>query len=324
MTGKTGVCTHESVTVSSSWLQREASSHTLMETLRQDPVVTNVKVCAAVGEQDVLKTSARGLMGWKKWTAWSSPLSCVWLSVPPPHHRWPLTHACRHFRCRFKSRCPNYQSWTTVVSMCDRSGRCWDRVLVSPSAPSTMAGSQFSLVIAHAHDWEHSLRRMSEYLVCLDTWDQSCTTDSQQSHCAFLLSRRYFLFIVRAWLQGAGLDGTGLDVLFVFILWLHLARKTPNARWTSCNSLNHAEDHVFFTCASQTQRSLLDWAAGVLELERLCSCATELNVPRPVKLQQIMFAWEISRSLKVEVLNAPRSACWRLDNSPLLFGRGWK
>lgn len=69
MTGKTGVCTHESATVSSPWLQREASSHTLMETLRQDSAVTSVKVCAAVGEQDVLKTSTGGLMGWKELTA---------------------------------------------------------------------------------------------------------------------------------------------------------------------------------------------------------------------------------------------------------------
>lgn len=67
----------------------------------------------------------------------------------------------------------------------------------------------------------------------------------RQSHSAFLPSRRYFLFIIQAWLQGAGLDGAGLSVLFIFILWHRLASKTQNALCILCNSLIHAGVYFF-------------------------------------------------------------------------------
>ncbi len=124
---------------------------------------------------------------------------------------------------------------------------------------------------------QHSLRRMREYLDCLDTWDQSCIKDSANPtvHSCWaggiscLLSEPGYKVQVR-------MESVLVSCLFSYC-GTASQRKTQNALCIFCNSLIHAFVY-FLECTSEgtPTQTLLGWTQMAAQL----TCQVFWNKPK--------------------------------------------
>lgn len=173
----------------------------------------------------------------------------------------------------------------------------------------------------HRHSYlrQHSLRRMREYLDCLDTWDQSCIKDSANPtvHSCWaggiscLLSEPGYKVQVR-------MEQNSVSCLFSYC-GTASQRKTQNALCIFCNSLIRAAAYFFGVCFwkhTYTNFIRLDCSVDTafwtkpksLRCMLMCGFPTEqfwapvAECPQANKTTAVMFVWEISLNPEAKVL----------------------
>lgn len=187
------------------------------------------------------------------------------------------------------------------------------------------AGSILSGDHRHSYLRQHALRRMREYLDCLDTWNQSCIKDSANptAHSCWaggiscLLSKPGYKVQVR-------MEEDSVSCLFSYC-GTTSQRKTQNAPCVFCNSLICGCLFILFFLeykseSAPTQTSLdraeisAQWTCQVFWTKLNKSELLPLNVPRAVRPQQSCLFEKYMSILRWRTCNLPQAGgelrCW--------------